>query len=267
MFLALVFAASAGAELTQKGDLFIHFDGGISPRALPRSSRAPIAVRIEGTIRGLSGERPPALRRIRIALNRGGRLENRGLPICRQSQIELATGAEALTACGSSLVGAGGIVARTEIAGQENALIRGEVLLFNSLVNGRPSILAHIFQRKPALIARVVVFHIQRSKGAFGTVITGNLPPSLNRNGYLESIFLQLQRRYVFKGRHMAYISADCAAPPGFSTAVFPFAKVSMSFEDGRTLSSTLTRSCKARGEGSFSRLFLPMATGRPKGR
>jgi hypothetical protein len=244
----LVLAAPATAELSQKGDLFVHFDGGISPRVLPRGALAPIAVRIEGAIRGLSGERPPALRRIRIALNRGGRIDARGLPTCRQGQIEFATGSQALAACGTALVGAGGIVARTDIAGQENALIRGEVLLFNSVVNSQPAILAHIFQRKPALITRVVIFHIRHSGGDFGTVIAGELPPSLNSNGYLKSIFLQLQRRYVFHGRHMAYISASCAAPPGFSVAVFPFAKVSMSFADGRTLASTLTRSCKVRG-------------------
>jgi hypothetical protein len=246
--LLLVFAASAGAELSQKGDLFVHFDGGISPRVLPRGKPAPIAVSIEGKIKGLAGQHPPPLRRIRIALNRGGVLDAKGLPACRQSQIEFATGPQALAACGTALVGAGGIVARTDLAGQDNTLIRGEVLLFNSVVDGRPAILAHIFQKKPAQIVRLVVFHVQRTGGQFGTVISGELPPALNTNGYLESIFLQLQRRYVFHGQHKAYISASCAAPPGFSVVVFPFAKVSMTFADGRTLASTLTRSCKARG-------------------
>ncbi len=246
--LMLVFAASAGAELSQKGDLFVNFDGGISPRALPRDELAPIAVSIEGKIRGLSGQHPPALRRIRIALNRGGVLDAKGLPTCRQSQIEFATGSQALAACGTALVGAGGIVARTDLAGQANALIRGEVLLFNSVVDGRPAILAHIYQRKPAQIIRLVVFRIQRTGGQLGTVINGTLPPALNTNGYLESIFLQLQRSYVFHGKRKAYLSASCAALPGLSLAVFPFAKVSMSFADGRTLSSTLTRSCKVRG-------------------
>jgi hypothetical protein len=244
----LVFAASAGAELTQKGDLFVHFDGGISPKSLPRNSLAPISVHIEGRIRGLSGSHPPPLRRIRIALNRGGVVDAKGLPVCRQSQVEFATGPQALAACGSALVGAGGIVARTDLAGQPNAQIRGEVLLFNSVTDGRPSILAHIFQKKPAQIIRLVVFHIQHTGGNFGTVISGDLPPALNTNGYLESIFLQLQRSYVFHGKHKAYIAASCAAPAALSIAIFPFAKVSMTFADGRTLSSTMTRVCKVRG-------------------
>jgi hypothetical protein len=79
-------------------------------------------------------------------------------------------------------------------------------------------------------------------------VITGTLPPSVNRNGYLESIFLQLGRRYVYRGRPRAYLSASCPAPSGFSAAIFPFARASISFDDGRTLSSTLIRTCRVRG-------------------
>ncbi|HWO15929.1 MAG TPA: hypothetical protein VNM89_04380, partial [Solirubrobacterales bacterium] len=47
--LAAVCAASAFGELVQRGNLFIRFDGGITPNALPRKAPAPIAVRIEGT--------------------------------------------------------------------------------------------------------------------------------------------------------------------------------------------------------------------------
>jgi len=238
-------ATPASAELTQKGDLFVHFDGGISPKALPRAGLAPVAVRIEGQIKALQGQSPPALRRIQIALNRGGVIDSVGLPRCRASELELASGAQALSACGDALIGAGGIVAHTDIAGQRDSLLRGEVLLFNGREDGAAVIFAHVFQRKPAPITRVVVFHIKRTSGAFGTSISGVLPPSLNHNGYLTSIFLTLQRRYTFKGRHRSYISAGCGAPAGFSAAVFPFAKVSMAFADGRSLASTLTRTCR----------------------
>ncbi len=96
-------ASPAAAELTQKGDLFIRFDGGISPTALPRKGLAPIAVRIEGTVRAPHGKEPPSLRRIKIALNRGGKLNTRGLPTCPRGQIASATPSGALAACGSAL--------------------------------------------------------------------------------------------------------------------------------------------------------------------
>ena len=44
------------------GALFVRFSGAITPSALPRQARAPIAVRLAGTVKTLSGERPPALR-------------------------------------------------------------------------------------------------------------------------------------------------------------------------------------------------------------
>ena len=52
----------------------------------------------------------------------------------------------------------------------------------------------------------------------------------------------------LYRGQRRSYLSATCDAPAGFPGATFPFAHASMTFADGRTLSSTLTRSCKVRG-------------------
>lgn len=245
--LVAIGAATASGELVQRGNLFVRFDGGISPKALPRRTLAPIGVRIEGTVRVPKGQTPPSLRRITIALNRAGRLSARGLPACRKHRIEGATSTEALALCGTSLVGSGGIVARTTLPGQAPATVRAEVLLFNGTEDGRPVILGHVYQSKPTPLTRIVVFEVKRSSGTFGTVIAGELPPSLNRNGYLRSIFLQLERRYPYRGHRRSYLSAACSAPAGFTRATFPFARASMTFSDGRTLSSTLVRSCLAR--------------------
>ncbi len=175
-----------------------------------------------------------------------GRLDTRGLPKCRRRRIASAGSAEALAACGDALVGAGGIVARSSFAGQSKSTLRGELLFFNAVSRGRPLILAHLSQSNPPTID-LIDFHIRRTRGTFGTAITARLSRSVNRNGYLKSIFLRLQRTYSFHGRRRAYLSAGCAAPRGFPGAVFPFARASMTFDDGRTLSSTLVRSCKVR--------------------
>jgi hypothetical protein len=245
--MAVLAAAPASAELTQRGDLFVRFGGNLSPSALPRHELAPIAVRIEGTIRVPPGRVPPSLRRIRVALNRAGKLDSRGLPVCPRRRLEAATSTQALAACGSALVGSGGMVARTALPEQPAATVRGEILLFNGRENGRPVILAQIYQTEPASLTRIVVFKIQHGSGAFGTVINGKLPPSLNHYGYLKSIFLSLERRYRFHGKEHSYLSAACSAPAGFNLATFPFARASMTFDDGRTLSSTMVRSCRVR--------------------
>lgn len=239
---------TAQAELVQRGNLFVHFDGGITPQKLPRHALAPIAVRIEGAVRVLGGEDPPALRRIRVALNRAGRLSTRGLPVCGRRRVELATSAEALAACGSTLVGSGGIVGRSTLPDQSPTTVRGDVLLFNSRAHGRPAILAHVYQVRPVPVVRTIVFEIRRTRGTFGTVLTARIMPGIERNGYLTSIFLQLGRRYVTRGQERTYLGAACTAPPGFPGATFPFARASMAFRGGRTLSSILVRSCVVRG-------------------
>lgn len=245
--LLLLAAASASAELVEKGNLFVKFDGGIAPTTLPRHGRAPISVRIEGTIRTPGKGHHPALRKIRVALNKSGHLETRGLPVCKRSRLSSANTVQALNACGSALVGSGGITAVSSFPEQSPYLMRAEVLLFNAVDHGRPAILAHVFQHDPAPITRVIVFHITHGSGAFGTVIEADVPESVNSNGYMKTIYLQLQRHYTSHGQQRSYLSASCATPAGVPVATFPFAEASMTFDDGRTLSSTLIRSCRGR--------------------
>jgi hypothetical protein len=241
-------ASLADAELTARGDLFVKFNGGIAPNALPRHSRAPISVRLAGTVRTLSGERPPALRRMVIAINQGGRLDAHGLAVCRQSEIEPSSSQEALKVCGPALVGDGSYAADVAFPEQSSFPSHGRILAFNAVVDGKRAILAHVYGVDPVPITRIIVFHIRESPGTFGTVLTGALPESLNRWGYLKRISLGLHRNFTYRGRPRSYLSAACDAPAGFSGAVFPFAHASMTFADGRTLSSTLNRSCKVRG-------------------
>jgi hypothetical protein len=235
----------AQAELTESGDLFVRFRGGISPNALPRTTLAPIAVSVAGTVKTLSGERPPALRKIRIELNRGGRLDPHGLPVCRYGQLVAASRQQVLAACGDALVGDGAYQAKTAFPEQPTFPSQGHILAFNGIYEGRSAILAHVYGHEPIPISRIIVFRIDRTGGTFGTVLTGTLPDAVNHYGFVAGISLHLFRRFEFHGRQRSYLSAACEAPPGFPIAVFPFARASMSFADGRTLSSTLTRSCR----------------------
>lgn len=240
-------AAIAKGELTERGDLFVRFDGGISPRELPRQSRGAIAVRVEGTIKTLSGERPPALRRISIEINRGGSIDTRGLARCTQAQLEARTGKQALEVCGDALVGRGRYVGDFAFPEQNAFPLRGRILAFNAVVDGQRAILAHVYASSPFPATRIVIFRIRRTKGTFGTVLVASLPASLNRNGYLKEIRLNLHRTYEYRGRKRSYLGAECAAPAGFTIGIFPFARGSMGFADGRKLSSVLIRTCKVR--------------------
>jgi hypothetical protein len=241
----LLLASIADAELVERGNLFVKFDGGISPTALPRHAKAPISVLVDGTVRTLSGERPPALRGIAIAINRGGIVDTRGLPTCRRSELEPATSKQALEACRPALVGEGRYVGALALPEQNRFPLQGRVLAFNAVVDGQRAILAHVYGSDPVPNSRIIVFHIHKSRGTFGTVFSAALPPDLNRNGYLKKISLNLRRTFVYRGRKRSYLSAACAAPTGFTSAIFPFARVSMTFSDGRKLASVLIRTCR----------------------
>lgn len=248
--LAIAFVFGAGlahAELIERGNLFVRFAGGIAPTKLPRHVNAPIGVRVDGTVRTLTGERPPALRFISIAINRGGRVETKGLPVCRRSQIEAASSAQAMAACGEALVGSGRYVAGVTFPEQATLPLQGKVLAFNAIIDGERAILAHIFGSEPFPNSRTFSFRIHDSKGTFGTVLTAALPKSLNENGYLKRIVLNLRRDYVYRGRRHSYLSASCGAPSGATIGIFPFVRVGMAFADGRKLASTLIRTCTVR--------------------
>jgi hypothetical protein len=245
--LLVAFASIAAAALTQHGDLFLTFNGGLSPTALPRHTLAPISVSVSGTVRTPPGTKPPPLRQIEIELNRSGHLETTGLPICHAAQLEGTTSVQALHVCRDALVGSGTYAARASFPEQATFPAQGHILAFNGLSEGRQVILAHIYGTNPDPGTSVMTFYVHHPAGAYGTQLIDNLPPSLNHYGYVKRIALTLHRTYAYRGRLHSYLSAACTAPAGLSVALFPFAHASMRFEGGVTLASTLIRSCTVR--------------------
>lgn len=240
--------SAAEAEVSSSGNLIVRFNGGITPVTLPRQELAPVTISIDATVRITSGEAPPSVRQITLAVNRNGRLDNRGLPTCRLGQIETATGAEALRACGDALVGRGSYRARYNFAEQEASPLHGRILAFNSKSHGEAAILAQVHSSRPTSSTNVIVLRIHHTSGKYGTVLTGTVPLGLSRWGYLKEFSLRLHRVYAYRHTLHSYLSAPCPAPSDLRRVSFPFVFASLSFADGRVLSSTLTRTCRVRG-------------------
>ncbi|HYJ22011.1 MAG TPA: hypothetical protein VEW07_08325 [Solirubrobacterales bacterium] len=240
----------ARAELSQQGGLIVGFDGGLMPRALPRSHPVPVAVRVAGKVRDAGGEqaRLPQLRTITVAINRAGRIFDRGLPSCEVSSIQPATEREARRVCGGAIIGSGRVVVQARIASQEPVLVRGKLLAFNGpREGGRKLIFAQVYAKDPPG-AFVLAFEVKRGRGLFGTVMSTTLPPVAQGWAYLTDFEMTLKRTYSYRGRTRSYISAACAAPAGFPGATFPFARSTYGFEDGRKLRTTVVRSCRVKG-------------------
>jgi DNA-binding beta-propeller fold protein YncE len=240
---------ASASEVAQKGKLRVAVSGRLAPQRLPRAGLAPIAVSLGGQISTTDASPLPQLRGLRIELNRHGRLEEEGLPVCPKRLIEVASTARALAACRGALIGQGDFHANIVLRGQPPYPTTGKLLVFNGREGGKPVLLGQIYASKPFATSFVIVFQIHhQTRGEFGTVLTASLLEALGNWGYVTAINLKLSRRYTYRGKRRSYLSAGCPAPKGFPGAIFDLARTQFSFAGGAKLTSTLTQSCRARG-------------------
>lgn len=242
---ALLGASAAGAELAQEGNLRVRFEAGVMPKKLPRGGAAPISVRIAGTVTTTDGAQPPALRRFEVAINRAGRLETDGLPVCRLEEIQPATTANALAACRDARVGEGLFEADVVIPEQSPFPSDGRLIAFNGRQGGKPVIFAHVYGTEPIPTSFTLPLKISRAKGRFGTVLSATLPGVTSDVAFVTGISLRLHRTFSHGGERRSYLSAGCPAPEGFPGVLYPLARASFSFAGMPPLRTTATRDCR----------------------
>jgi hypothetical protein len=242
-------AAATTPVLAQDGNVVVSFNGEISPQTLPRTGAAPVAVNIESSFRAADGaDPPPQLQTIAIAINRGGKIFDRGLPTCKIGEIQPATIAAARRICGAAIVGSGHVQVRVHLTNQEPFTFDGPMLVFNAeRAGGERRLLAQVYGRRPPS-AFVLKFKVKESGGTFGTVVKTTLPAQARKWAYVTEFEMKLQRTYSYRGKRRSYVSAGCAAPPGFPGAVYPFARAKFGFAGGRVVASPpLVRDCTVR--------------------
>jgi hypothetical protein len=244
----LAAAAPVGAELVQEDGVRVSVQGALSPTKLPRRGTAPITVTVGGRISSAGKDAPPQLQEVSFGFNRAGRIDTRGLAMCRLGHIDPSTTAEALAACGSALVGTGTFSANVRFPEQSPFPSRGKVLAFNGKLRGRPVVFAHIYGTEPVPTSYVLPLEIERGKGTFATRMHASLPRVTGEWGHVTGLTLKLGRTYVARGRRHSFLSAGCPAPPGFPGALFQLTRTRFEFEGGTSVTATLTRSCKAKG-------------------
>jgi hypothetical protein len=190
---------------------------------------------------------PPILDRIILEINRNGKLQRAGLPLCPLRKIRSISSAGARRACRPALIGNGSVTSRVTLPGQGPFASNGALLAFNGRYKGRPAIFAQVASGAPLPLTYVIIFKVKKRGGTFGTSLVATLPPIASQYGYISAFNLSLRRTYRFHGRKMSYASAACPAPKGFTAANFSLARVRYEFTDGRKLSSVLVRQCKVR--------------------
>jgi hypothetical protein len=246
LFSLLLGVAATRADVTATHDTVIRFNSQILPRALPRSTLAPVGIRIEGHVQARKNREPAALNRIQLAINRAAHLDRAGLPVCDLSSIDPANSVAAMAACGDARVGYGRVRAESRFSNGKRYFFDGRTLLFNGrLANGRPAILIHVFNSRPPS-SFVFPFTISHRKGRYATLLTANV--KISRWSRITDFKFVLDRRYRYKGRQRSFFSASCPAPAGFSVGISPFVRATLSFGDGAESSVSVLGSCKVAG-------------------
>ncbi len=239
---------AASAEQDQSGVLIASFHGGIAPLKLPRSQPAPISVQMGGKIKTTDRSTPPKLERIILEINRLGKISTKGLATCSLAKLEAVSAAAAKRQCKSAVIGHGNVTSRVSLPGQGAFASNGSLLAFNGTYKGHTAVFAQVESGPPLPLTYVIVFEVRKKGGTFGTELIGTLPPIASEYGYISAFDLSLGASYRYHGKKLSYASAACPAPQGFTQAVFPFAKASYEFADGKVLSAKLVRNCKVRG-------------------
>jgi hypothetical protein len=246
--LALLAAGAAQGERDQAGNLIGTFSGDISPARLPRTEAAPVSVQMGGKVSTTDRSVPPKLAEIVLAINSHGRLQTKGLGRCTLAKLAAFTSAQAKRRCADALIGHGNVTSRVSLPGQGAFASNGVLNAYNGTYKGHTAVLAQVESGQPLPLSYVIVFQVKKTKGTYGSTLTGTLPPIASEYGYITAFHLSLGRRYTHHGQKLSYASASCPAPQGFTQAVFALAKASYLFDDGRVLSSVLERVCKVRG-------------------
>ncbi|HET7590850.1 MAG TPA: hypothetical protein VFK14_11800 [Solirubrobacterales bacterium] len=242
-------ASSSGApSVVQHGGVRVSFGSGIAPDRLPRHGATGIKLDLSAAFAAARGGDLPQLRRVAIGFNRAGKLHPGIVPSCTVAEIQPATTAAAREACGRSIVGSGTFSADVRLPRQSPFPAQGKVLVFNGRFKGHPAVLAHVYGTRPVPTSFTLPFTIGAGRGTFGTVLRAALPEATGNAAAITGLTLSLGRSVASRGHRRFYVTAGCPAPKGFRNASFPLVRGSFGFAGGLKATTTVVRTCRARG-------------------
>jgi hypothetical protein len=242
----VVFANPVDAERNANGSLIAFLEGGISPRTLPRTQKAPVALRIHGGIHTTQGIPLPRVKRVRLELAYKGELDTLGLPRCPRANLRAADIREALSICGSALVGRGHLYARIFLPYQLPFGLHADLLAFNGRTfQGHPSVWVLAYSPDPP-VSFVLPFHVRRGQGAFPTVLVSDIPSNVGPWPHFAQFNIAISRQFRHAGQLHSYLSASCPLPPKFTSGLLSLARATFSIAEGPDLSVETVRTCRA---------------------
>lgn len=232
--------SSAQTVYVEVGAVKTTFSAAIEPKALPKSTRAPIAVRLASKVVAQSGGQIPAIARATIGIDRSLTIDARGVPACSVGQLENQTTGGAEAACPAAIVGSGSVVVEIALADGTPVQAYSRLVAFNGGAVGRTTtILVHAYLAAPVSQALVVPIALTKlTKGGYGMLAQSTIPKIAAGAGSLARFDLTLRKRVVTaSGKKHGYLLARC------SDGNFVF-EPEVEFDDGNLARGLLAQGC-----------------------
>jgi hypothetical protein len=246
--LALLIAAIALAEqpvTVRAGNLLFTADGAVTPKVLSRRTMEPISLTVKGKVATADNTHPPALIEAIVDTDRAGTIDARGVPTCRQGQLEAQTTGGAKRVCPDAIVGTGTTDVEVLFAEQSPIPIHTQLTAFNGgTAGGTTTIYIHAFLTTPLAAAIVTTVKISKEhKGPYGIRSVASVPKIANGSGSVKAFSLTFPRKlFAYKGKKHGYLLARCD-DGGF------VAQAEVKFADGTRLGpAMITRACTPKG-------------------
>lgn len=232
---ALTVTGLATAETPVKvraGNLELTFNGGFTPKALPKNKFAPITLNVSGKIRTVDGSHPPAMREFVLETDKNGAIEVKGLPKCTASKLQSRDTKAAEAVCKAAIIGSGRAIASISFPEQSPIPADSKIIAFNGgFAGGTTTIYIHAYLTVPTPAAIVTTVKIKKS--GFGLKSVASIPKIAGGNGSVKDFNLTINKKGV--------LSAKC--PSGKIKA-----KGTAKFEDGTVAKAEVIRTCTPKG-------------------
>jgi hypothetical protein len=243
---ALLAAAGAAvaerATVVRAGNMVLRFNGGVTPKKLPRKRLAPITLDASAKIRTVDGSHPPAAKTVTLDFDRHGAINARGLATCTAGKLQSRDTRSAKRACRKAIVGSGHTTVEVAFPEQAPFSASGPLVVFNGGVrHGVTKLYVHAYVSVPtptALVTRVTVKKIH--KGRFGTRALARIPVIAGGSGSVTGFQLSIHRNFRRHGRRQSYLLARCA-----NGHLFAHARVD--FRGGGRFGGGIARTCRPR--------------------
>jgi hypothetical protein len=233
--LTVVGTVAAKPEKVIVGEIEVEYDGGFSPKALPKNKFTPITFFLWSKIRKVDGTHPPALKEFQLLGDKNVKIDVEDVPmVCKSGQLQAKTSSGARKACGPALVGSGTTLVEVQFPEQPPIDVKSELLAFNGGEKGGVTTLfIHAFLTAPVTAAIVTTVKIKKvKKGRYGTESIATIPKIAGGSGSVTYFKLKFDKGVLFGKCPDGRLQAN-------GTAVFA---------DSTKAAATVVRPCTPKG-------------------